>query len=72
MSKEASALASQIKQARERLGLSQSEAAEKWKVPVRTLQKWEQSASNPRGETLARLWPILFPAPKRQMRSSSA
>ncbi len=62
MTAETPKLATQIKAARERLGLSQSEAAAAWGVPVRTLQKWEQSSSTPRGETLARLWPILFPA----------
>jgi hypothetical protein len=32
-----------------------------WEVPLSTLKKWEQETRTPRGETLARLWPILFP-----------
>ncbi len=55
-------LASQIRGARERLNLSQSEAAQKWDIPLKTLQNWEQGRSFPRGKTLQRLWPILFPS----------
>lgn len=55
-------LASQFKAARERLGLSQSQAAAEWKVPLRTLQQWEIGRRFPRGATLQRLWPILFPS----------
>lgn len=55
------ALASQIKAARARLGLSQSQAAKAWGVPLRTLKSWEQDTRSPRGPTLTRLWPILFP-----------
>ncbi|MBC8012338.1 MAG: helix-turn-helix transcriptional regulator [Burkholderiales bacterium] len=66
MTTEPPKLATMIKAARERLGLSQSEAAEAWSVPLKTLQKWEQATRSPRGETLARLWPILFPEPKKR------
>lgn len=72
MSSESIKLARQIKQARQRLDLSQSEASAAWEVPVRTLQKWEQAATTPRGETLDRLWEIFFPeladSPKRKKR----
>ena len=58
--------ASQFKAARERLGLSQSEAAKQWEVPLKTLQSWEQGSRFPRGRTLQRLWPILFPEPTKR------
>lgn len=54
-------LASQIKAARERLKLSQSQAAKAWGVPVKSLQNWEQNRSSPQGKTLERLWSVLFP-----------
>ncbi len=54
-------LASQFKAARHRLGLSQSQAAHAWKINLRTLQDWEIGRRFPRGETLNRLLPILFP-----------
>lgn len=38
-----------LKAARERLGLSQSEAAIKWKISKRTLEAWEQGRREPRG-----------------------
>ena len=41
-----------LKAAREKLGLSQSQMAEKLGVPVRTLQRWEQNQSTPRGLAL--------------------
>ena len=56
-------LASQFKEARERLGLSQSEAARQWGVTIAALQSWEQGKRSPRGPILNRLLPILFPAP---------
>lgn len=69
MTAESLRLSSQIQQARERLGLSQSEAAKAWGVPLSTLKKWEQATRTPRGETLDRLWPILFPEPKRKRKA---
>jgi transcriptional regulator with XRE-family HTH domain len=50
-----------FKIARRRLGLSQSEAARKWSVPLKALQNWEQGVRTPRAQTLLRLLPILFP-----------
>ena len=41
-----------LKAARTKLGLSQSEAADLLKVPVRTLQQWEQDQQTPRGFAL--------------------
>ncbi len=58
-------LASQIKAARARLGLSQSQAATSWRVNLKTLQNWEQGRSLPHGKELERLWPILFPPPSK-------
>ncbi|MBC7367567.1 MAG: helix-turn-helix transcriptional regulator [Undibacterium sp.] len=55
-------LASQFKSARARLGLSQSQASQAWKVNLRTLQGWETGKSWPQRPTLQRLWPILFPS----------
>ena len=52
-------LANEIKAARTRLGLSQSQAAKTWSVPVRTLQQWEQAKQVPRGFALAKLREIL-------------
>lgn len=54
-------LSSQFKNARERLGLSQSQASVAWKVKLETLKKWEQGKRQPRRDELERLWPILFP-----------
>lgn len=36
-----------IKEIRERTGLSQTKFANKYSIPVRTLQEWEQGRSNP-------------------------
>jgi DNA-binding transcriptional regulator YiaG len=42
-------LGHQIKAAREKLGLSQSQAAAAWSINVNTLQNWEIGRSEPRG-----------------------
>ena len=52
-------LATEIKEARAKLGLSQSQAAKAWGIPVRTLQTWEQEQSSPRGLALKTLRQIL-------------
>lgn len=52
-------IAKQLRQTRERLGLSQSRAAEQWKVPLSTLKKWEQGTRTPRGLGLRQLETIL-------------
>ena len=54
-------LSTQIKAARARLGLSQSQAAKAWGVPLQTLKNWEQGMNSPRGQTLDRLIPVWFP-----------
>lgn len=62
-------LAERIKGARNRLNLSQSQAAEEWGISKRTLQQWEQSRSSPRGLALKALESILAAAaPKRKPR----
>ena len=59
-------LASLIKAARERASLSQSQAAEKWGVKLKTLQGWEQGRNYPSGKQLEPLLPLLFPAKGRR------
>ena len=48
-----------LKAAREKLGLSQSQAAKSWDIPLKTLQKWEQNERTPRGFALAQLEKML-------------
>jgi DNA-binding transcriptional regulator YiaG len=55
--------AKKLREARKRLGLSQSIAAKKWQVPLKNLQNWEQGIVLPTGTTLLRLLPLLS-APK--------
>lgn len=45
-------LANKLKEARRKLGLSQSQAAKAWGVPIKTLQAWEIDRNTPRGFTL--------------------
>ena len=51
----------EIKEARRLAGLSQSQAAKAWDIPVRTLQTWEQSQASPRGLALKTLRSIIDP-----------
>ena len=51
--------ASLIKAARERAGLSQSQAAVELEVPLSTLQAWEQGKNKPNAENLLKLLPLL-------------
>lgn len=53
--RKAMSIANRIKQARAKSGLSQSEAASKWGVSVRTLQNWEIDKNEPRGFARAQL-----------------
>lgn len=48
-------LANKLKAARAKLGLSQSQAAKAWGIPVRTLQAWEIDQQTPRGFALKAL-----------------
>jgi DNA-binding transcriptional regulator YiaG len=48
-----------IKSAREKLGLSQGQAAEKWNIRLQTLQQWEHGRRAPRGLYLERIEEIL-------------
>jgi DNA-binding transcriptional regulator YiaG len=52
-------LARQLKAAREKLGLSQSQAAKEWGIPVRTLQNWEHNHQTPRGLALTAINSLL-------------
>lgn len=52
-------LSERLKAAREKLGLSQAEAAELWKVNLRTLQSWESGRYAPTGFALAQLDELL-------------
>lgn len=45
-------LASKLKDARSKLGLSQSKAAAAWGIPLKTLQAWEIDQHTPRGFAL--------------------
>jgi transcriptional regulator with XRE-family HTH domain len=53
--------ASLFKEVRKRHGLSQSQAAKRWKVRLKALQNWEQGMRIPGGRNLIQLLPILFP-----------
>lgn len=57
-----------LKDARARQGLSQSEAAKKWGVNLRTLQGWEVGRSYPIGKTLLRLMREIGPPEVRPVR----
>lgn len=48
-----------LKAARAKAGLSQSKAAKMWQVPLRTLIKWENDQSTPRGIGLVAINQIL-------------
>ena len=48
-----------LKAAREKLNLSQADAAEKWGISLRSLQSWEQGQREPRGLALRALEEIL-------------
>lgn len=62
-------LAERIKEARNRLNLSQSEAATEWGISKRTLQQWEQGRREPRGLYREKVESILAAsAPKRKPR----
>ena len=52
-------IADRIKAKRKTAGLSQSQAAEAWKISKRTLQQWEQGARRPHGLYLAHIEKIL-------------
>lgn len=59
-------LAQRIQAARNRLNLSQSEAAQKWGISKRTLQEWEQGRHEPRGLALAALESILAASTRKR------
>jgi putative transcriptional regulator len=49
---------SEIKKARDRLGMSQAEFAETFHLNLRTLQKWEIGETTPTGPAAVLLWLI--------------
>ena len=49
----------QLKNARQKAGITQAQAAQQWGVTLRALQQWEQGHRLPRGKTLLRLLDIL-------------
>ena len=55
-------LATEIKEARAKLGLSQSQAAKAWGIPLATLQGWEQEYRQPRGLAMTKLREIIAAA----------
>jgi DNA-binding transcriptional regulator YiaG len=57
--KEKQQFAKQLREARKRLGLSQSQAAAAWGVRLKNLQNWEQGVVLPTGSTLLQLLPLL-------------
>ncbi|MFZ4777049.1 MAG: helix-turn-helix domain-containing protein [Terrimicrobiaceae bacterium] len=61
-------LATRIKEARNRLTFSQSQAAAAWGISKRTLQEWEQGRRIPRGLALAALEGILLQAKSKRYR----
>lgn len=56
MSKE---LADKLKKARNKLGLSQTQASQKWGIPHRTLVSWENDQRTPTGFSLQQLTNML-------------
>jgi putative transcriptional regulator len=64
-------IAERIQEARNRLNLSQSQAAAEWGISKRTLQQWEQTRREPRGLYREKIEAILSKAerePKRKPR----
>jgi DNA-binding transcriptional regulator YiaG len=56
---QAKSFPARIKAAREKLGLSQPEAARKWGFSLDTLRAWEQESRNPAGLYREKLEKIL-------------
>lgn len=52
--------------AREDQKLTQSQAAKKWKIPLNTLQTWEQGIRAPGAKHMEKLLPILLPTSTRR------
>jgi DNA-binding transcriptional regulator YiaG len=48
-----------LKAARGKLGLSQSQAAKEWSIPLRTLINWENDHQTPRGLSLTAITNLL-------------
>ena len=65
-------IAQKLKKTRTLLGLSQSTAAERWGISIKTLQAWEQKYRAPRGLALAHLEMILEKACVQAPRAKTA
>ncbi len=52
-------LRNKLKAAREKSGLSQSQAAKKWGIPLRTLISWENDQRTPQGFALKSIMELL-------------
>ena len=52
-------ISTRLQAARKKAGLSQAQAAEKWRINKRTLESWEQGLREPRGLALVTLEKIL-------------
>lgn len=52
-------LRNQLKMARQKTGLSQSQAAKAWGIPLRTLISWENDQATPRGFALKAISDLL-------------
>ena len=52
-------LRNKLKAAREKTGLSQSQAAKAWGIPLRTLISWENDQATPRGFALKAITELL-------------
>ena len=67
-------IANRLQAAREKLEISQEDAAEKWGLNLRTLQNWECGRNEPRGFARAQLDKlldgILGPAQPKRSRTS--
>lgn len=52
-------LRNKLKEAREKTGLSQSQAAKAWGIPLRTLISWENNQRTPQGFALKSIMELL-------------
>jgi ribosome-binding protein aMBF1 (putative translation factor) len=53
-----------IRTARERAGLSQQQASEKWEIPLGTIRCWEQGQRKPGAKHLGKILEFLLEAGK--------
>jgi DNA-binding transcriptional regulator YiaG len=69
-------LSRKLKSARAKLGITQTQAAQVWGIPYKTLLSWEQNVNTPRGFALTaileKLDAILADPPPAKKRGSKA